>query len=383
MLAVAEYAAEPVDYLLVKLAARCNLDCTYCYWFRDPTVYDSPNRLTPEAEFAFLERLREHIAAYRLRRFGLLFHGGEPLLFGKQRFSVLIDALRALSAETGCSIPMALTTNGTLIDDEWAELLKVNGVSVTVSVDGPKHINDRFRLLLKGGGSHDLAMRGISYLRAAGMDPGILAVYSPGMSADEIVRYFVQQKLLAFNVLIPDATHDSPQHATDGVGEFFSELFEIWWTSYRDEGVDISFCTNVIRGLVTGNTGTESFGHGPMTTATLMPNGDLEPLDVTRITGAGSTRTAVSVLRDPIQAIRSDPLWLRLLDASLRLHTDCERCDYRSACGGGHIASRWGRGREYDNPSVHCAHLKTIFGRAWQRIYPSLEIVRKGKEPAC
>ena len=26
-------------FLLVKLASRCNINCTYCYWFRDAEVF--------------------------------------------------------------------------------------------------------------------------------------------------------------------------------------------------------------------------------------------------------------------------------------------------------------------------------------------------------
>ncbi len=26
---------QPITQLLVKVATRCNIDCSYCYWFRD------------------------------------------------------------------------------------------------------------------------------------------------------------------------------------------------------------------------------------------------------------------------------------------------------------------------------------------------------------
>jgi len=31
---------QPISQLLVKVATRCNIDCSYCYWFRDAAVYD-------------------------------------------------------------------------------------------------------------------------------------------------------------------------------------------------------------------------------------------------------------------------------------------------------------------------------------------------------
>ena len=43
--------AEPAmvfKFILVKLAARCNINCSYCYWFRDKSVYDLPKILPDE-----------------------------------------------------------------------------------------------------------------------------------------------------------------------------------------------------------------------------------------------------------------------------------------------------------------------------------------------
>src|ERR1700744_1633458 len=36
------FASQPISQLLVKVASRCNIDCTYCYWFRDAAVYETP-----------------------------------------------------------------------------------------------------------------------------------------------------------------------------------------------------------------------------------------------------------------------------------------------------------------------------------------------------
>src|SRR3954469_3632135 len=73
-------------FLLVKLASRCNIKCTYCYWFRDADVYKKPAVLTIEAEDAFCQRVEDHINEFELDTFVIVFHGGEPLLFPKHRF---------------------------------------------------------------------------------------------------------------------------------------------------------------------------------------------------------------------------------------------------------------------------------------------------------
>src|SRR5437773_918538 len=82
MLGVTE--APAFSFVLVKLASRCNINCTYCYWFRDPEVYNKPPVLTLDAEDQFCARLEQH-RKYELDQFLLVFHGGEPLLFPKYR----------------------------------------------------------------------------------------------------------------------------------------------------------------------------------------------------------------------------------------------------------------------------------------------------------
>ena len=97
-LSTSPLAARPFAFVLVKLASRCNIKCTYCYWFRDAMVYAKPAVLTPEAEDAFCLRLEEHIREFDLPFFLLVFHGGEPLLFPKRRFDAFLKKLRAIEA---------------------------------------------------------------------------------------------------------------------------------------------------------------------------------------------------------------------------------------------------------------------------------------------
>lgn len=103
-------------FLLVKLASRCNINCTYCYWFRDADVYKKPAVLTVEAEDAMCDALEEHIVTFGLERFSIVFHGGEPLLFPKHRFVKLQEKLIEVEERTGCEITRGLCSNGILID---------------------------------------------------------------------------------------------------------------------------------------------------------------------------------------------------------------------------------------------------------------------------
>src|SRR5262245_66100861 len=74
-------------FLLVKLASRCNIKCTYCYWFRDADVYKKPAVLTIEGEDAFCKRLEEHITEVGMEHLTVGRPGARAVLVPKNRFT--------------------------------------------------------------------------------------------------------------------------------------------------------------------------------------------------------------------------------------------------------------------------------------------------------
>lgn len=359
-------------FLLVKLASRCNINCTYCYWFRDADVYKKPALLTVEAEDAFCARLEEHIDEFGLDRFRIVFHGGEPLLFPKRRFVDLQEKLIDIEERTGCRITRGVCTNAILIDEEWTDILNDYDVYVTVSVDGPPEIHDKSRVDFKGKGTHADVVRGIECLRAGGIEPGVITVCNPSTDPEQILSYIVDKlHIKRFDILPPDATHaDNPPQIAD----YFIKLFDVWYDRYAAQGVRISTLDAMIQGLVGNFSAADTIGLGPIETVTLMSDGSLEPLDVLRIVGDGSTKTDLSVLKDAIQAVEGDPRWREAFDASLNPCAICRECEFLDACGGGHLAQRWSPERGFDNPSVYCESWKRIFTHLWDRISPTLVV---------
>ena len=164
-------SVEPIDTLIVKVAARCNMACTYCYWFRDLEVFERPPRMPEEVEAAFLSRLRSHLERHEIPKMTVVLHGGEPLLFGKHRFAVMCRDLRSIEADTNTPMSVCVTTNGILVDDEWAAVFRAFGVSVTVSIDGPAAVHDRHRPDLGGRPTHQRVIDGIAKLRGSASNP--------------------------------------------------------------------------------------------------------------------------------------------------------------------------------------------------------------------
>ena len=363
-------------FLLVKLASRCNIQCTYCYWFRDADVYKKPAVLTVDSEDAFCRRLEDHVNEFELEQFSIVFHGGEPLLFPKHRFVTLQEKILAIEERTGCMISRGVCTNGMLIDEEWVKIFNDFEVEISVSLDGPPEIHDKYRVDFKGHGTHADVVRGIECLRAGGIQPGLIVVCNPLEDPERVLSYVVDELgIKHFDVLPPDANHkDNPPPIAD----YFIKLFDLWYDKYAAQGVRINTLDAMIQGLLGDLSVSDTIGLGPIETVTLMTDGSLEPLDVLRIAGDGFTKTDSSVHRNPLQDVQNDLRWRDAYEASTRLCDTCQQCEYLDSCGGGHLAQRWSPDRKYDNPSVYCESWKRIFDHIWRRVSPTLVLQYQG-----
>lgn len=156
----------PLQTLVVNVTNQCNLSCTYCYEYGEDKIVDTENGAQPK--FMSEETARESVDLL-LRQSGpaahMTFFGGETLM----NFSVLRNTIayaRARAAAVGKDIDFSLTTNATLLRPEIIEYLADERVGVTISIDGPKDVQDKFRVFKNGAGSYEIAMPKIKALLA-------------------------------------------------------------------------------------------------------------------------------------------------------------------------------------------------------------------------
>lgn len=146
----------PLQTVVMNVTNQCNLSCSYCYEYGEDRI------ATPEGKTKFMsEETARTTADFLLnqspgrRAVHLTFFGGETLLNFKVVKST-IEYARTRAAEMGKYIDFSMTTNATMLTSEIISFLAENNVGVTVSIDGPKESNDRFRVFHNGKGSYDV-----------------------------------------------------------------------------------------------------------------------------------------------------------------------------------------------------------------------------------
>ena len=153
--------------IVFKISERCNLKCDYCYFFfgGDETWKLHPP-MVPQQVIEDLGAFAARAAHdYGLEVITLIFHGGEPLLMKRPRFAEMCETLRRY--ENGFHFDFGLQTNGVLVDDEWISLFERHKVSVGVSLDGTRGINDQHRLDFRGRSSYDRTVAGLRRIQEA------------------------------------------------------------------------------------------------------------------------------------------------------------------------------------------------------------------------
>jgi uncharacterized protein len=87
----------------------------------------------------------------------------------------------------------------------------------------------------------------------------------------------------------------------------------------------------------------------------------VEAHDVLRIAGDGFTNTRFNIFDHAIDDVRTEPRWKAARDASVNLCEKCRQCKFMNACGGGYLPHRFSTKNGFDNPSVYCDDLYSMF----------------------
>ncbi|MDH7569363.1 MAG: radical SAM protein, partial [Armatimonadota bacterium] len=200
-----------------ETTAGCNLNCVHC---RRLDVADEMMKddLTTEEALALVDGIT------RAGRPILVLSGGEPL--------IRPDIFRIARYATEQGLVVSLATNGTLVTPALAARVKEAGIRrASVSIDGADAAtHDAFRAL---PGSFDAALRGLGYLRQAGVevqinttvarhnDGQLRGIYALAKSVGAVAFHAFMLVPVGCGVEIADDQMLSPRRYEEILNEFY------------------------------------------------------------------------------------------------------------------------------------------------------------------
>ncbi len=146
----------PLSTMVLNVTNQCNLSCSYCYEYGEDKIVQTDNGRQPKM---MSEETARDSVDFLLRESGpeahMTFFGGETLL----NFRVLKTTVKYATeqaAAMGKTIDFSMTTNATLLTPEIIEFLAEHRFGVTISMDGPPDLQNKFRVFHNGAGSYDM-----------------------------------------------------------------------------------------------------------------------------------------------------------------------------------------------------------------------------------
>jgi uncharacterized protein len=326
----------PLQTLVINLTNQCNLSCQYCYEFGEDKV------ATPDGKpkFMELETAKQSVDFLFREATGrstvhITFFGGETLM----NFALLkevVDYSRAEAARRNVKIDFSLTTNATLLRPDIIEYLTANAIGVTVSIDGPKEMNDQLRVFANGKGSYDIIIPKVKELLRQHNTRPIAARVTLTNGVRDIKKIFHHLKHeIGFHEVgfAPVTTSPNRLYAIDnqGLDDVLNQFHELAY-EYRDyalrgEHHGFSNVSDTLSELHQGISKSHPCGAG-LGLLGVGPSGDISPCH----RFVDSDQHKLGHVSEGIDSFRQQEF---LTTGHIHAKYDCHTCWARPVCAGG------------------------------------------------
>jgi uncharacterized protein len=342
--------------MVLNVTNQCNLSCTYCYEYGADKIVDTENGKKPK--FMSDATARESVdfmfkEAGAGKRAHLTFFGGETLL----NFPVLkqtVSYARAQAVALGKEVDFSLTTNATLLKPEIVDFIVENGISVTVSIDGPPAMQDKFRVFHNGAGSYDVVAPRIKELIARHRTRPIgarVTLTSPTLDVKTIYRHLTEEIGFREVGFAPVTTSPNRDYAITGsgfddmLGQFRELAYEFLECAVENRHHGFSNVKETIGEIHKGLSKAFPCGAG-IGLLGVATDGDVALCH----RFAGSDEHKFGTVRDGIDRAAQAEFMTR---HHIENKTDCSSCWARPVCSGGCYHEAYTRFGDTASPTLH------------------------------
>lgn len=371
----------PVDVYILKIASRCNLNCTYCFVYNkdDQNWFNQPILMSESVITHVADRALQHAVKNSRPFVEFIFHGGEPLMGGIKHLRFLVQILEDKFRGRGIGLKFAMQTNGLLLSDEILSFCLEKNILVGISIDGPPKINDIYRVDKKGRGSSQKLQEKLKLISSEQYRPvfsGFLVVINPDSDPVDTVEYLSSYHPRGFDFILPYDNHDRlPTRKTSfndtTYGKWLIKAFDHWYK--KNSEVRVRNFYSIISLLLRGGSYVESLGNQATNFLVIETNGEIEAVDSLKATFEGATSLGLNVFENTIDEAAGHLFIVQRQLGSESLAFSCRSCALVSVCGGGYLPNRYSKARGFDNPSIFCHDLASLIYHIHDTIIVSLK----------
>jgi uncharacterized protein len=353
------------NILLIITTDLCNFDCKYCYVQGNLDEQHKFSKMSVETAKKGLEMfLRQTERSHPKRDPAVLISGGEPLM-NMEVVKFIIEYLRQTesSGRFNYHFEIMLVTNGALVTPKFATFAKDHGVTIGLSIDGPREIHDGQRIFRDGRGTFDSTFRAYNTFRKIGLTPGISCTLGPHNldRLEEVTKWFISElkpETISFNIPLRTIVRETLSLSPEKVAEKLIRCFEI----ARDEHVYVWPMVDKMRDFVNEQPHVHHCGGGAGQQLTLAPDGSVGICQAFH-----GTRDYFDFTVEDDLVLREQASYLEWARRSPVNMEACIKCPALGICGGGCTYNAYTRhGSIWALDETFCAYsLKTLEWMIW------------------
>ena len=347
-----------VKSISLNVIQSCNMRCIYCYG--DGGEYGHKDKMCEDTAFSAVDWLIK--SSGECRKLGIVFFGGEPLM----NFSLIkkvVEYSKNMCHSVNKVMTFSITTNGTLFTNEIINYLNEHNFGVTISLDGPKEIQDINRPLASGKGSYELIKKNNIAMNGSrgGRTTARVTVTNQNVAFKDIL---ITSKEMGFNttVFVPVTSDDDNSEnklcisdkRLNHIKDYYTEEGDKLLKKIKDRASNMSGSVRfieIIRSFLLKEKREHYCGVG-RTLAAVASNGDLYPCH----RFVGDEKFLLGNVMNDINPAAYQKVYLKN-DFTSRV--ECKDCFVRFHCGGGCIQDNYIINKSVEIPnSMHCDILK-------------------------
>lgn len=342
-----------VKTIVVKSSLNCNLRCNYCYEFKRNEI-----NLKHQISIEQIETLLKRVALLFPNSHILwMLHGGEPFVNGMDYYERFCKALKEINSSCNVEFKTAIQTNATLLNEKWIEKIVeysdlLSERVLSISIDGPKDINDLARVSQNGQSTFETMLRVFELLKQSSVKYTTISVVgSHNKDKWNQVYEFIKSLQPSFAKFIP-CYNFGTSGKTERLGItpmdyawFMSNMFDTWVKDIDNSLLIDPFVT--IMRKISGKKSMwceyredkcEHF-------VSIYPTGDMWLCDTYNQETMSKYAHIGNVFQlndDDLKQILENPLYKCDYDALYHhITAKCRNCDYMKYCAGGCIPMRF------------------------------------------